>query len=97
MNVGATELHYPLKYTVTDSEGPARITFEARDPAAEPDFRKAFGANTGEFAFYEYNGQVVTGDWQPAGKTTRDFFGFNRVAVNDILTKWAPARPAVVN
>ncbi|WP_441961856.1 hypothetical protein [Mycolicibacterium houstonense] len=97
MNVGATELHNPLKYTVTDSEGPARITFEAIDPAAEPDFRKAFGANIGEFAFYEYNGQVVTGDWQPAGKTTHDFFGFNRVAVNDILTKWAPARPAVVN
>lgn len=96
-NLGATELHNPLTYTVTDSDGPARITFKAVDPAAEPSFRKAFGANVGEFAFYEYNGQVVTGDWQPAGKATHDFFGFNRVAVNDILTKWAPQRPAVVN
>jgi hypothetical protein len=84
-----------LTYRIVDSGGPQRITFQATSPGDADKFARAMGGSLEHFALFEYNGQVTIGFAAPAGTTTTIFAGYNRIAVNDIITHWTPALPEV--
>ncbi|WP_269894978.1 hypothetical protein [Mycobacterium hippophais] len=84
-----------LDVSVSSGDGPARLTFSTPDPAIADKFSRLFGTDIENFALYEYQGQVVAGVTQPAGTTTTNTGLFNRIAINDVLTRWSPALPQV--
>ncbi len=86
-----------LKYTITEGDGPTRMTFAPLDNEKSSErFEKAFGSELANFALFEYDGKVAAGGIQPANTTRPDAALFNNVAVNDLLTQWAPPMPPVV-
>ena len=54
------------------------------------------GIDLKTFALYEYNGAVTIGTARPSYNTTTEFAGYNRIAVNDLLTHWTPQMPEVL-
>lgn len=81
--------------TVSSDDGPERLTFSTPDPAIAQKFSRLFGTDIENFALYAFRGQVVGGVIQPGGTTTTNAGLFNRVAINDVLTRWDPALPPV--
>ncbi|OLP01605.1 hypothetical protein BVU76_14135 [Mycolicibacterium porcinum] len=96
MKIEGTPVLDVLTYTITEGDGPARITFAPLDDEKSNErFEKAFGSKMANFAFFDYDGKVVVGGIQPAGTTRSDDAVFNRAAVNDLLTQWTPGLPPV--
>jgi hypothetical protein len=85
-----------LTYQLSHDGDPARITLQAAHPDDEKKFAEVFGIELKSFALFEYNGQVTIGSAQAAYNTTTSFAGFNRIAVNDVLTHWTPPMPEVL-
>jgi hypothetical protein len=85
-----------LTYQLSHDGDPARITLQAAHPDDEKKFAEVFGIELKSFALFEYNGQVTIGNAQAAYNTTTSFAGFNRIAVNDVLTHWTPQMPEVL-
>lgn len=84
-----------LTYRSADADGPPRIKFEGSAPEDAESFGGAMGIGLEDFAFFEYDGQVVVGAAQPA-HTNDAFVGYNRIAANDLVTQWTPALPQVL-
>lgn len=82
-----------LTYRVNHDSNPAYITLQAAHPEDEKKFAEAFGAQLKSFALFEYNGEVTIGNATPAYTTTTNFAGFNRIAVDDVLSHWTPRMP----
>ena len=85
-----------LTYQLSHDGDPARITLQAAHPDDEKKFSEVFGIELKSFALFEYNGQVTIGNAQAAYNTTTAFAGFNRIAVNDVLSHWTPQMPEVL-
>ncbi|CAN5498400.1 hypothetical protein BH09ACT7_BH09ACT7_47470 [soil metagenome] len=83
-------------YRVIDTDGPRRIVFAAANPNDAKQFGRATGIGVDNFAFFEYDGQVTVGVAQSANKTASLFAGYDRIAVDDLLTHWTPPMPTVL-
>ncbi|OJU53063.1 MAG: hypothetical protein BGN93_17940 [Acinetobacter sp. 39-4] len=84
---------YVLNYQVINatSDSPARIVFNTRDETAKKAMADYFGIIDGQLAWYEYQGQVVRGEYQAPLKGQHSLsYQYNKTAINDILTKWSP-------
>ena len=56
----------------------------------------AFG--DGQVAWYEYENKVVDGSYlMPTMGLQSTQYSYNKVAINDILTKWNPSKNPVLN
>lgn len=93
---GTENLSYKL--IAATSNTPTYILFEKTNAASQQALAKYFGVNNGQFAWYEYNNQVVAGGYQApiVGEVGQSNL-YNQVAINDILTKWQPAKSPVLN
>ncbi|MFN8069863.1 MAG: hypothetical protein U0R77_14105 [Mycolicibacterium insubricum] len=96
LQIDGAPLFVPLKYQITDTDGPKRMTFAPDTDQAGAEFAKAFGQELANFALFEYQGQVVQGGVQPANTTRVDDELFDRAAVDDVLTQWTPPMPATL-
>jgi hypothetical protein len=85
-----------LTYRVVNDDDPHRITLQAAHPDDEKKFAQAFGMELKTFALYEYNDEVTIGNARPSYNTTTEFAGYNRIAINDLLTHWTPQMPEVL-
>jgi hypothetical protein len=85
-----------LTYRLVKDDDPHHITLQAAHSDDEKKFGQAFGIDLKTFALYEYNGEVTLGAARPAYNTTTEFAGYNRIAVNDLLTHWTPQMPEVL-
>lgn len=85
-----------LTYHVVKDDEPQRITLQAAHRDDEDKFTQAFFITLKNFALFEYNGAVTIGNARPSYNTTKEFAGFNRIAVNDVLTHWTPQMPVVL-
>lgn len=84
-----------LTYRVVTDDNPHLIRLQAAHPDDEQKFAQAFGFTLKNFACFEYNGEVTIGNARPSYNTTSEFAGFNRIAINDLLTHWTPQMPEV--
>jgi hypothetical protein len=84
-----------LTYRIINGDGPPRITLQAAHSDDAEKFGQAFGIDLKTFAFFEYDGQVTMGNCRPPYTTSHEFAGYNRIAINDLLTHWTPALPSV--
>jgi hypothetical protein len=82
-----------LTYRVVTDDDPHLIRLQAAHPDDEQKFAQAFGFTLKNFACFEYNGEVTIGNARPSYNTTNEFAGFNRIAMNDLLTHWTPQMP----
>lgn len=78
-----------------NNDAPPRITFQAANDGDATKFAQALGVPLNHFAMFEYDNHVTIGYATPANATADSAAGYNRVAVNDILPRWTPPRPAV--
>ena len=88
-------INYQLVSASTD--GPARVVFSTIDVIAKKALADYFGINDDQLALYEYNGQVVRGTYTaPIKGQVSQSYTYNKAAINDILTKWSPAKAVVL-
>ena len=91
-------INYQLLAATTNE--PARIVFSTVEAVAKQALANYFGLLDGQnaqMAWYEYNGQVVRGTYTaPVKGQVSQSYQYNQTAINDILTKWSPAKSAVL-
>jgi hypothetical protein len=85
-----------LTYSLVKDDSPQRITLQAAHTDDDKKFSQAFGMDLKTLALYEYDGEVTLGNVRPAYNTKTDFAGYNRVAINDLLSHWTPQMPEVL-
>ena len=89
-------INYELIGATTSS--PERIVFSTTDINAKKALTDYFDMPDGQLAWYEYDGQVVRGKYQPPVKSqASNTYQYNKIAVNDLLTKWSPVKLAVLD
>ena len=92
-------VNYSISYeSIAASNGvPKHILFTAKDKAANDALKNYFSAGDNQVAWYEYNNQVVMGTYATRVKGLQSTqYSYNKIAVNDILTKWSPKRNPVL-
>ena len=92
-------MNYSISYeSIAASNGvPKHILFTAKDKAANDALKNYFSAGDNQVAWYEYNNQVVMGTYATPVKGLQSTqYSYNKIAVNDILTKWSPKRNPVL-
>jgi hypothetical protein len=94
--VGADIAFANLTYRLSNDDDPHRITLQAAHADDDKKFSQAFGINLKTFALYEYDGEVTLGNARPSYNTTTEFAGYNRTAINDLLSHWTPQMPDVL-
>jgi hypothetical protein len=77
-------------------DDPHRITLQAAHTDDDKKFSQAFGMDLKTLALYEYDGAVTLGNARPAYDTKTEFAGYNRIAMNDLLSHWTPQMPEVL-
>jgi hypothetical protein len=80
-----------LTYRKVSADGPPRIIMEATKPGDADKFSEVIGISLKNFAFFETDNHVVAGVAQPGDHSAEFFAGYNRIAINDLLTQWTPA------
>ncbi|HMY00814.1 MAG TPA: hypothetical protein PKC44_13660, partial [Agitococcus sp.] len=91
---------YIINYQLINATvgNPKRIIFDTPETVAKKALNDYFGTNDVQLAWYEYNGQVVRGSYQPPIKgQVSQSYQYNKTAINDILTKWFPAKNPVLD
>jgi hypothetical protein len=85
-----------LTYRFATDDDPHKITLQAAHTDDDKKFSQAFGMDLKTLALYEYDGEVTLGNARPAYNTTTEFAGYNRIAINDLLSHWTPQMPEVL-
>ncbi|MFC2997313.1 hypothetical protein ACFODO_19075 [Acinetobacter sichuanensis] len=94
-------LNYTIKYELIAAKqgAPKHILFTASDTAAKEALKTYFSANDSQIAWFEYGekAQVVEGNYSlPIKGLQSTYYSYNKIAVNDILTKWSPRKNPVL-
>lgn len=92
-------LSYQIQYEIIPAKSgvPKHILFTASDSTTEEVLRNYFSSGDNQLAWYEYNNQVVQGEYAlPIRGLQSTRYSYNKVAVNDILTNWNPAKNPVL-
>ena len=94
---------YQVGYTYlpASASAPERIVFEklsSPDAALTAAVNRLMSVGNGQLAVYAYGGEAVRGTYTPVQQGVKSkTFQYNKQAINDILTKWDPEAPPVVN
>ncbi|MBK6758053.1 MAG: hypothetical protein IPG70_10770 [Moraxellaceae bacterium] len=91
---------YIINYQLINATmgNPVRIIFDTPEAVAKKALSDYFGVNDAQLAWYEYDGQVVRGSYQPPIKgQVSQSYQYNKTAINDILTKWFPSKNPVLD
>jgi hypothetical protein len=91
---------YIINYQLINATmgNPVRIIFDTPEAVAKKALSDYFGVNDAQLAWYEYDGQVVRGSYQPPIKgQVSQSYQYNKTAINDILTKWFPSKSPVLD
>lgn len=93
---------FQVNYTYSQASGgaPERIIFDdlvSSDATLTAAISKFLAVGNGKLAVYNYGGKAVRGIYIPSqtGILSKSF-QYNKVAINDILTKWNPSAPPVL-
>lgn len=94
------DLTYPLTYTLNQAKqgAPKNIVFTAPNADVQKLLASNFTIGDGQVAWYEYENKVVIGSYlMPTMGLQSTQYSYNKVAINDILTKWNPSNNPVLN
>lgn len=94
----ATE-SYNLGYDLiqTQTGTPKHIVFKANDNVTQEILKDYFSVGDSQLALYEYDNKVVIGTYTQAIRGLKSTqYSYNKIAINDILTKWNPSRNPVL-
>ena len=92
-------LTYTLNYQVVAAKQgqPKHLLFSAPNAQTLKMLQDYFGVGDGQLAWYEYNNQVVNGDYAlPIRGQQSTQYSYNKTAINDILTQWTPRKNPVL-
>lgn len=91
--------NYTLNYQVVAAQQgqPKHILFTPPNAQTLKVLQDYFNAGDGQLAWYEYNNQVVNGDYSlPIKGLQSSQYSYNKTAINDILTQWTPRKNPVL-
>ena len=94
-----TNLNYTLNYNVIAAQQgvPKHLLFTANDKASTEALKTYFSAGDNQLAWFEYNNQVVSGNYAlPVKGLQSTKYSYNKIAINDILTQWTPKKNPVL-
>lgn len=92
-------LNYNISYNVVAAKQgvPKHILFTSKDKPTTEALKTYFSAADNQLAWFEYNNQVVSGSYAlPVKGLQSTQYSYNKIAVNDILTKWTPKKNPVL-
>ena len=76
---------------------PKHLLFTANDKASTEALKTYFSAGDNQLAWFEYNNQVVSGNYAlPVKGLQSTKYSYNKIAINDILTQWTPKKNPVL-
>lgn len=92
-------LTYTLNYQVVAAKHgqPKHLLFSAPNMQTLKMLQDYFSVGDGQLAWYEYDDQVVNGDYSlPVRGQQSSQYSYNKIAINDILTQWIPRKNPVL-
>ena len=93
-------IQFIILYTLNQAKqgAPKNIVFTAPNADVQKLLASNFTIGDGQVAWYEYENKVVMGSYlMPTMGLQSTQYSYNKVAINDILTKWNPSKNPVLN